>query len=332
MAILAGLIVVAGILIIPPDATSQLKLARTKPAVDWAGAALITTALFGLLFALTEVNIVGWSTYWIPALIVGSLLTVGAFVFWQIRLERGTGRPPLMKVSMFSNRQFTTGMLIMALFSSSFNGYLVYATYFYQAYQGLDALQTMLRFIPTGVAGILTSVAVAFALDRVPTWLILLFGNSCVALASLLFAVPIPPDASYWLWGLEAMSLAVVGSDSTWPSLTLFTSAALSPDDQATGGALVNAVGQVGRSVGLAAATAVQVGAMAGARGVGVQDAGAMAAYDEPTLLGLRAGAWFNFGVGALSVAVIGVMFRGSGVIGQAGTEHEDTKEEPGNS
>ena len=321
MAILSGIIAVAGVLFLPPDkVTTHQKGLKLNAQVDWIGAFLITTGLFALLFALTEVNVVGWTTYWIPILIVGSLVTIAAFVVWQMRLER-QGRAPLMKVSIFRSAHFSTAMVIMTLFSASFNGFLVYATYFYQSYQGLDALQTTLRFIPTGVAGIIASFAVAFALDRIPTWLILLFGNTCVALASLLFALPIPGDTSYWVYGVEAMSLSVLGSDTTWPSMALFTSHALSQGDQALGGALVNAVGQVGRSLGLAVATSIQIAVMASLRGVALQDAGPILPWDEPSLAGLRAGAWFNFGVGAASVAVIAVMFRGSGVIGRDGVK-----------
>ncbi|PHH89052.1 hypothetical protein CDD83_6708 [Cordyceps sp. RAO-2017] len=67
------------------------------PSVDWIGAVLITTSLTALMFALTEGNVVGWDTPWIPVIIVGSLLVIVAFVFWQRRLERlnrPDGGPP----------------------------------------------------------------------------------------------------------------------------------------------------------------------------------------------------------------------------------------------
>src|SRR3569833_1451636 len=219
IAILTGTIAIAGVFIIPPPATPT----RHHAAGVWV-------------------------------LVVLSLRVIAGFVAWQARLERGGARAPLMKVSMFRSRQFSAAMVIMALFFSAFNGFIVYATYFYQSYQGLDALQTTLRFIPSGVAGVVTSFAVAHALGRLPTHVILLFGNLCVSLCSLLFAIPIPPDTSYFAYGLLAMMLSVFGADTTWPSLTLFTSHGLPHEDQALGGALVNAVGQVGRSIGQALA------------------------------------------------------------------------------
>src|SRR3569833_58073 len=255
IAILTGTIAIAGVFIIPPPANpTRHHAAAARATVAWAGAFLITVGLFALLFALTEGNVVGWHTAWVWVLVVLSLLVIAGFVAWQARLERGGARAPLMKVSMFRSRQFSAAMVIMALFFSAFNGFIVYATYFYQSYQGLDALQTTLRFIPTGVAGVVTSFAVAHALGRLPTHVILLFGNLCVSLCSLLFAIPIPPDTSYFAYGLLAMMLSVFGADTTWPSLTLFTSHGLPHEDQALGGALVNAVGQVGRSIGQALA------------------------------------------------------------------------------
>ncbi|KAH8881973.1 MFS general substrate transporter [Thozetella sp. PMI_491] len=327
IALLSTTIAVAGFFTIPmlPKAESNHRQGGTKKPqaiVDWLGAFLVTLGMFLLLFSLTDANIVGWSTPRVPILVTSSLVLLALFVTWQVRLESAasSSRPPLIKMSLFrSSKRFSTAMLIMALFSCSFNGFLVYATYFYQSYQGLDVLQTTLRFVPTGVAGILASIAVAFALDRVPTWIILLFGNACVALASLLYAVPINPDTtSYFAYGLEAMSLAVLGSDSTWPSLTLFTSASLPQEDQALGGALVSAIGQIGRALGLAIATAVQLAVMAAHRGgINVQDTGPVVAGDAASLAGLRASFWFNTIAGACSVMVIALAFRGTGVIGK---------------
>jgi hypothetical protein len=97
--------------------------------VDWAGGTLITIGLVMLVFALSEGNVVGWSTPWVPSLIVLSLLVIVAFGYWQHYLETKTQRRPLMKMSMFKNSKFLWANVLMALFFSSFNNFLVYATY-----------------------------------------------------------------------------------------------------------------------------------------------------------------------------------------------------------
>ena len=320
IAIMAATITVAGILIIPPPKhTLHEEGASAKASVDWLGAFLITAGLFALLFAHTEGNVVGWSTPWIPVLIVVSIGLVALFVYWQRRLENGGTRAPIMKVSVFHSKRFSAAMMTMALFFSSFNGFLVYATYFYQDYQGLSALQTTLRFIPTGVVGAMTAAVVSQLLAIIPAYRMLAVGNLCLSIACLLYAVPIPSDTIYWASGFPAMVLSVFGADVAWPCLILFTSLALPQEDQALGAALVNAMGQVGRAVGLAIATAVQTAVMARERGVSVEEVGRVEQWEDASLLGIRAASYFNTALGICALLVVLVAFRGSGIIGRAG-------------
>jgi predicted MFS family arabinose efflux permease len=319
IAIMAAAITFAAIVIIPrPTHILREEGATFKKSVDWIGAFLITAGLLALLFALTEGNVVGWSTPWVSVLIVISVILVVLFVLWQRYLEKTGKRAPIMKVSIFKSMRFSAAMMTMALFFSSFNGFLVYATYFYQNFQGLSALQTTLRFIPTGVVGLITAAIVSQLLGVIPAWLMLAFGNFCVTVSSLLFAVPIPADTIYWANGFPAMVLSVFGADIAWPSLILFTSLALPQSDQALGAALVNAMGQVGRAIALAIATAIQTGVMARERGVEVEEVGDVVPWEHASLMGLRAAVWFNFALGCAAVVVVLAAFRGSGVIGRA--------------
>ncbi|KAL6403278.1 hypothetical protein AUP68_12618 [Ilyonectria robusta] len=317
---MAGIISVAGIMFIPIPPTPPAahgSLRSKTAAVDWIGATMITVGLLALMFALTEGNVVGWRTPWVPVLIVVSFLIIVAFGFWQHYLETKTTRPPLVKMSVFQNWRFSAVMVIMGLFFGSFNNYLIYATYYFQDYQGLSPLQTMLRFIPTGIGGFIIAFIVANLLHRIPTFFILASGHACVCIATLLYAVPIPPSTSYFAWGLPAMILSVIGADTAWPCLTLYTSRALPQEDQAVGGALINATGMFGRAIALAIATAVQSSTMASARDVDIQNVGPVEAWDGPSLKGLRAASWANFVIAVLALALVVVTFRSMEIIGK---------------
>ncbi|PTB39523.1 uncharacterized protein TrAFT101_007698 [Trichoderma asperellum] len=341
LAIMGGIISVCGMLFIPPTPPSPAAASKTKlgpRSVDWVGATLITVGLLALMFALTEGNVVGWSTPWIPVLIVVSIIVIAAFAVWQWYLERRLDAaktqllesdgvlqpaaatlptPPLIKVSIFRNAQFSAVMVIMGVFFASFNNYLIYATYYFQEFQGQSPLQTMLRFLPTGIGGAAVAVIVSQLLGRVPTVFLLISGNLAITIACLLYAVPIPPTTSYFAWGLPAMILSVIGADTTWPCLTLFTSRALPREDQAIGGALINSVGQIGRSIGLAIATAIQTAVMADGRGVSVKNVGSIKAWDPQSLKGLRAASWFNFALGLVALVLVLVTFRTLDIVGK---------------
>lgn len=319
-AALAVAVTIAGVFLIPPPPPKAAALRQTKSltrSVDWFGGFLITAGILCLLFALTEGNVVGWKTVWIYLLIIVGLLLIGIFAAWQWYQEKHTDRPPLMKVSLFKNKHFSVAMIIMAVFFSTFNDFLIFATFFYQDYQDLGPLQTTLRFIPTGIAGIIVAFIVSRLISKIPTYLFLFYGNLAVAVSCLLFAVPIPPQTSYFAWGLFAMILSVVGADMTWPSLTLFVSKSVPQEDQALGGALVNACGQTGRAIGLAITTAIQTAVMARERGVPVEESGGIEPWDPASLVSLRVANWFNFALALLGAAIVGLAFRGTGIVGK---------------
>ncbi|RYP03492.1 hypothetical protein DL765_010477 [Monosporascus sp. GIB2] len=318
---LAIAVTTAGIFCIPPPppgaVSSKKSTASLLKDIDWIGGFLVTAGLLAFMFALTQGNVVGWSTVWIYMLIVIAVLLFGIFVAWQWYQERHTTRAPLMKVSMFKNRRFSTALVIMGTFFGYFNDFIVLATFFWQDFQGLSALQTTLRFIPTGATGFIVAFIMSHLVSRLPTWMLLLFGNFTASMSCLLFSIPIPPDTSYFAFGFPAMILSVIGADIAWPCLTLFTSKSLPQADQAMGGALINAMGQIGRSIGLAITTAIQTGVMASQRGLPVEQSGGIEAWEPASLAGLRAGNWFNFGLGVFSMALVAISFRGTGIVGK---------------
>ncbi|KAI0420502.1 major facilitator superfamily transporter [Xylaria grammica] len=317
---LGVVVTVAGLLFIPPPPPSLVPPQRglvLLKSVDWLGGFLVTAGLLALLFALTEGNVVGWGTPWVPVLIVVALILLGIFYAWQWYQENRTTRRPLIKVSIFKNGRFCAGLVIMALFFASFNNFIVYATYFFQDYQGLGPLQTTLRFIPTGVTGALVAFIVSHLISRVPTWILLLCANTAISISCLLFSVPLPQNTSYFAFGLPAFILSVIGADITWPCLTLFTSKSLPQEDQALGGGLINASAGVGRAIGLAIDTAIQTAVLARERHVSVEQAGMITAWDNPSLVSIRAANWFNFALGLSCVAVVCIAFRGTGIVGR---------------
>jgi predicted MFS family arabinose efflux permease len=320
----------AGVFFIPPPPPSEVAIRKQNVSlarsVDWLGGFLITAGLLALLFALTEGNVVGWHTVWIYMLMVIALLLIGMFATWQWYQEKHTTRPPLMKVSVFRSGIFSMAMLLMALFFATFNDWIIFVTFFFQDYQGLSPLQTTLRFIATGVFGVVVAFVVSLLSSKVPTYILLIIGNVTMGLACLLFAVPIPSNTSYFAFGLPAMLLAVTGADITWPCLTLFTSKSLPPEDQALGGALINASGQIGRSIGLAITTALQTSIMARERGVPVEHAGKVLPWDGPSLTGLRVGNWFNVAIAFFCVILVGFTFRGTGIVGKIEKSPERTR------
>jgi MFS family permease len=100
-----------------------------RPDIDWIGGLLVSCSLTLLLVVMTQANVVGWSTPWIPPLLIMSLLVFGGFIFYQCRLERDSDRIPLIRMSMFKKKKFSALFVLVGCFYASFNGFLVFVTY-----------------------------------------------------------------------------------------------------------------------------------------------------------------------------------------------------------
>lgn len=115
------------------------------------------------------------------------------------------------------------------------------------------------------------------------------------------------------------MVLCVSGADTLYPTLTLFVAKSLPHEDQALGGALINSVGQIGRAIGLAIATAVQTAVIAREKGVGVESVGELKPWDEALKVGIRSTAWLNAALAFVAIGVVLAFFRGAGKVGGKG-------------
>lgn len=119
------------------------------------------------------------------------------------------------------------------------------------------------------------------------------------------------------------MVLSVCGADTVFPVLTLFVAKALPSEDASLAGALIMAVGQIGRSIGLAIATAVQTAILANEKGTSVKNVGcegySSQHWDEGVKLSIRGAARFNFAISLASTAVVLCFVRGIGIIGGKG-------------
>ncbi|MCX6698657.1 MAG: MFS transporter [Methanomicrobiales archaeon] len=114
---------------------------------DRAGSALIFVGLASLLFALSEGETFGWTT---PAIIVAfalAVLTLGGFIYCELRSQ-----DPLLELRLFTRRNFLMTNMIIALIFFCYGG-LNYLLPFYLEYVHHD--------VPSAAGLILSSLSVA---------------------------------------------------------------------------------------------------------------------------------------------------------------------------
>lgn len=335
VAIISMVVTVAAYFVIPRPRRNHSVTPVDRPTLDYFGALLITLSLVLLIFTLSQGNTGddGWAKPYIPSLLLVCVILFMTFVGWEWWLENKTKLEPLMRMSIWSNRGFTVSMVVTGFFWASFNNYMIYATFFYQEFLDLSPIATTLRFLPTGVAGALITIISGYLLSRVSGQRILVVGVVCSSLSSTLMAAPIPPETSYWAFGFPAMVLAVIGADTVYPCLSLYTTSRMPMRDQALAGGIFHTVGQVGRAVGLALATAVDVsirknhGNLLGDVVPSVNASGEEGREKWVLLAALRTTQWLNVGLALLALVGVITGLRNIGKIGAA--KPHDDKEDP---
>jgi EmrB/QacA subfamily drug resistance transporter len=122
--------------------------AHERPAgFDRAGAVLIFTGLASLLFALSEGQTLGWADPVILGSLILAILTLGGFVWCELRVPE-----PLLELRLFKRKNFLLTNTTMVLLFFSFAGISYLLPFYLEYVQG---------YTPSTAGLILTSLSVA---------------------------------------------------------------------------------------------------------------------------------------------------------------------------
>ncbi|KZO89918.1 efflux transporter [Calocera viscosa TUFC12733] len=311
-----GLVLIGAVIVFPKDHDFS-----EDKRVDWLGAFLITAGLVLLLFCLGQGEIAPqeWNTPYIIALLVLSGLLIVGFVAWEHYVETHLTLPPLMKLDLFARGKwkFSAVLLISFLVNGAFSSWQYWATLYYQNYQFLSPIMTVVRFLPMTIVGFSVNVIFAVVAANVSGYVLITFGCLGTGIASILFAL-IDPDAIYWAFGFPAAFFDVLGADIIMAGGSLYVSMVALPHEQSLAGGVFNTITQIGISFATTVSTIVYDRSMRSEslrEGI-VLNESATNATPQALLYGYRRAQWTNLAFALLAAAVSAVLLRGIGRIG----------------
>ncbi|OBZ72345.1 hypothetical protein A0H81_07346 [Grifola frondosa] len=309
--------------------------------VDWIGAFLVTAGLTLIVFILSDGSIApnGWKTGYIIAFIVVGVVLLALFIFWEQYLEQAQADPsrrawwtppPVMKVSIWTRANGKLAALLLVVFLEwcSFMSFQFWIQLFYQDYQGLSPVLTMVRLIPMFITGVCCNIVIALFVGRIDVVYLIFIGTLLTGVANLLFAV-VNPAATFWAFGFPAAITSVFGADFVFASGTLFVAKVCLPHEQSVGGALFQTLTQLGTAFGIAISTIVFDATLAQSSkryGVTIDKSGTNA--PRPAQLDAYHDAmWTGFAFGILGTVTTLIFLRGVGIVGhQHPPKEEDAR------
>lgn len=213
---------------------------------DLIGVALSAIGLFALVFGIQEGEKNNWG-WWIWSLILGGVLVLALFVYWQSKIRT----EPLVPLELFRDRNFTLSNLGIASMGFAISGLMIPTMFFLQLVGGMSPTQSAAMMVPQAViTGILAPI-VGQVLDRVDPRLIICTGLGLAAISVGWLGVVVRPESPVWLI-LIPMSLMGVASAGIWAPLAATATRNLPWHQAGAGAGVYNTTRMIGSVLGAA--------------------------------------------------------------------------------
>lgn len=220
------------------------------PKLDPVGALTSIVGLAALLYAIIEGPDQGWTDPAILTALIGGLVTVGIFVWWEMRIDH-----PMLDVRFFANPRFSAANASITLIFFALFGSLFLLTQYLQFTLGYDPLAAGIRLLPFALTmGVVAPIS-SRIVERVGTKVTVATGLALVT-TGLLLMTQLGVDESYGnlIWRLVIMAAGMgltmaPATDSVMGSLPLAKAgvgSAVNDTTRLVGGALgVATIGSV---------------------------------------------------------------------------------------
>ena len=233
------------------------------PRLDIAGAVLVTTGLFLLIYPLTEGRDKSWPG-WILLMLLAALPLLVAFVVLQ-RRKTAANKNPLLLMTLFGNASFRAGLVLSMVFFAGVPAFFFTFSLYLQIGLGFSALHAGLTTVPFALAsGVLSSRSDALA-KRLGTN-VLTLGSGVLTLGMVVLIVVVHQQGTDLSSYVVAPFLLITGAGFGCFIAPLANVVMAGIDGREAGSAsgVLSTVQQVGGALGLALIGLVLFGLLGG--------------------------------------------------------------------
>jgi len=199
----------------------------------------------GVVYAIIEQPVHGWTALQVLAPLIGGGFLVAAFIAWELRTTF-----PLVDLGLFRSARFAWATVAFVIVGFAMTGVMFILSPFLQIVQGFDAQSTGIRLLPLVIAMMAGAVGSDWLSRRLGSKVMVtagLFGAG----ASMLILSRASVDSGY---GIVAVALALMGLSIAMAMIPSIDAILGSLGEGETGGgsALTRTLQNVGASLGVA--------------------------------------------------------------------------------
>ena len=227
-------------------AVATLKENKRAPRqpIDLAGTATVTLGLLGLVYGFSNAYEHGWSDAQTLMGLVGGTLLLTLFLGVEARSAH-----PILPLRILTSRVRGASLLVLFTGSVALFGESLLLTYYLQESLGFSPVEAGLAFLPQALGAVAASLASGVLLRRLPGSVLVPTGILVTA-AGLFLLGRIETVGGYTAVVLPAAVLIGAGLGLAISVAVNLGVQGVDPDDAGVASATVNAVQQVGGSIG----------------------------------------------------------------------------------
>jgi EmrB/QacA subfamily drug resistance transporter len=248
----------AGLAVLGAALLLERQRARTRPRLDLPGAALVSAAMFSLVYGFSNAANHSWSTPSTCGFLAAGVALLAGFAFWQARAAS-----PLLPPRVVLDRNRGGAYLAVLIVGVGMFGIFLFLTYYMQQTLGYSPVVSGVAFLPViamvVVAANLSNVVLLPRLGPRP----LVTAGMLLAAGGLVWLTRIGMHSGYATAVLGPLMAAGLGFGFTIaPSMNTGTFG-VAPQDAGVASATLNTGQQVGGSIGTSLLNTIFAGAVA---------------------------------------------------------------------
>ncbi|MFR9774257.1 MFS transporter [Nocardia sp. SC052] len=240
-----AVIAVVAVAFLVPESRSS-----AQPFIDYTGIVISSAALAALVYGVTLAGERSWGDRWALTLIAAGVALLAVFAVAEGRFSRMGTPTPLVDLGLLRSQSFAWGTILITVCMFAMFGLLFTMPQFFQAIQSADALETGLKLLPF-IGGMVVGAKVATPLDAAAGTRITVASGFIILAVGLAAGAMTDADSGY---GYVAVWIAITGAGAGFAMPAAMNAALgqLDPDRAGAGSSLIQAMRQVGGTVGIA--------------------------------------------------------------------------------
>jgi EmrB/QacA subfamily drug resistance transporter len=240
----------AGAFALVPVLLSESRDATAR-SFDFPGAALVTSGLVVLVYAITQANDYGWGSAETIGFFAAAAALLAGFVLREARAQ-----DPLMPLSIFRLRTLVGANIAGLILGTVLFSMFLMLTLYMQQVLGYSPLKTGVSYLAVAGTAIIWSAVSAQLVTRVGVKRVLVVGMAFLT-AGLLYFTQVSVDGSYASDLLPGFLVIAVGMGFSFVPISIAALAGVKPAEAGLASGLINTSQQVGGALGIAALSAI---------------------------------------------------------------------------